>query len=190
MRDMDDPIRDARAGVAGVVLAAGAGTRFGMPKALARTPDGRPWVEIAAERLRAAGCSPVIVVLGAGLRDGVAEPAGVRAHEAQDGALPESRRGEFGDPRESVPAWAEVAVAEDWADGQSASLLAGLAAVAETEVDAVLITLVDLPGASPEAERRVLGALAGTASLARAVDSGRPAHPVLIGRDHWRRLAD
>ncbi|RIJ46286.1 nucleotidyltransferase family protein, partial [Clavibacter lycopersici] len=29
--------------IAGVVLAAGAGTRFGGPKALATHPDGTPW---------------------------------------------------------------------------------------------------------------------------------------------------
>ena len=95
-----------------------------------------------------------------------------------------------GDPRELVPGWAHAVVAEDWAEGMGASLRAGLDAVASaTLADAVLVTLVDLPSASPEAERRVLAAVDGTASLARAVDDGRPAHPVLIGRDHWAALA-
>ncbi|MFT3944187.1 MAG: NTP transferase domain-containing protein [Ancrocorticia sp.] len=53
----------------GVVLAAGAGTRFGGPKALARQPDGTPWLELAVRRLEAAGCSPILVVLGAASDD-------------------------------------------------------------------------------------------------------------------------
>ena len=50
--------------VAGVVLAAGAGSRFGGPKALAEL-DGERLVDRAARVLRAGGCDPVLVVLGA-----------------------------------------------------------------------------------------------------------------------------
>ena len=50
--------------VAGLLLAAGAGRRFGGPKALAEI-DGEPLVLRALKALRAAGCSPVRVVLGA-----------------------------------------------------------------------------------------------------------------------------
>jgi CTP:molybdopterin cytidylyltransferase MocA len=50
--------------VAGVVLAAGAGTRFGGPKALARL-DGERLVDRAVTTLRAGGCTPVLVVQGA-----------------------------------------------------------------------------------------------------------------------------
>lgn len=54
--------------VAGVVLAAGAGTRFGGPKALVEV-DGERLVDRAARVLRAGGCDPVVVVLGAVLVD-------------------------------------------------------------------------------------------------------------------------
>jgi nicotine blue oxidoreductase len=54
--------------VAGVVLAAGAGTRFGGPKALAEV-DGERLVDRAARVLRAGGCDLVLVVLGAALVD-------------------------------------------------------------------------------------------------------------------------
>lgn len=47
-------------GVTGIVLAAGAGTRFGGPKAL--VPG---WLDAACETLLAGGCERVIVVLGA-----------------------------------------------------------------------------------------------------------------------------
>lgn len=50
--------------VAGLVLAAGAGRRFGGPKALARL-DGVRLVDIAVRTLREGGCEPVLVVSGA-----------------------------------------------------------------------------------------------------------------------------
>ncbi|WP_316296356.1 NTP transferase domain-containing protein, partial [Clavibacter michiganensis] len=59
----DDGRPSAR--IAGVVLAAGAGTRYGGPKALATHPDGTPWLATAIRALADAGCSPVLVVLGA-----------------------------------------------------------------------------------------------------------------------------
>jgi CTP:molybdopterin cytidylyltransferase MocA len=128
-----------------------------MPKALARTPAGEPWVALATSRLLAGGCTEVVVVLGA-----MAETA---VH--------------------LVPPEATTVIARDWAEGQSASLRAGLEACG-TAVAAV-ITLVDLPDLNPLAVRRVLGA-PGSADLRRATYAGRPGHPVLIGRDHWDAL--
>ncbi|HET9344908.1 MAG TPA: nucleotidyltransferase family protein [Candidatus Limnocylindrales bacterium] len=49
--------------VAAVVLAAGAASRFGSPKALARL-DGRPILEHVLDAVREAGIGEVIVVLG------------------------------------------------------------------------------------------------------------------------------
>jgi len=49
---------------AGVVLAAGAGTRFGGPKALVRL-DGERLVDRAVSTLRAGGCGEIAVVQGA-----------------------------------------------------------------------------------------------------------------------------
>nr|WP_319461858.1 nucleotidyltransferase family protein [Micromonospora sp. RTP1Z1] len=51
--------------VAGLLLAAGAGRRFGRPKALVEL-DGEPLVRRAVRLLRAGGCAPVHVVVGAG----------------------------------------------------------------------------------------------------------------------------
>jgi molybdenum cofactor cytidylyltransferase len=53
-----------RARVAAIVLAAGASTRMGKPKALLRW-RGRTFVEHAIARARAVGCMPVVVVQGA-----------------------------------------------------------------------------------------------------------------------------
>lgn len=55
----------------GVLLAAGAGTRFGMPKVLAHQGD---WLRRAVDALVAGGCDDVVVVLGAAVVD-VPEPA-------------------------------------------------------------------------------------------------------------------
>jgi len=51
-------------GTAGLVLAAGAGTRFGQPKAPV-VVDGERMVDRAVRIMTEAGCAPVVVVLGA-----------------------------------------------------------------------------------------------------------------------------
>ncbi len=77
----------------------------------------------------------------------------------------------------------DVVVAEDWADGISASLRAGIAALAEA--DAVVLTLGDQPRVGSEAIEAVLAA----GAPARAVYDGAPGHPVLIGRDLFPEVA-
>lgn len=110
---------------AGLLLAAGAGRRFGSPKALATLPDGTGFLPRAVEALRAGGCAPLVVVLGAG-----AEQAAPLA-----GAV-------------------TVVVNDDWASGMGSSLRAGLAAL-PADVDAALVLLVDTPGIGAEAIARL-----------------------------------
>jgi CTP:molybdopterin cytidylyltransferase MocA len=50
-----------------VVLAAGAGTRFGEPKAGARLPSGVRFVDAVVESARSAAADPIVVVAPAGL---------------------------------------------------------------------------------------------------------------------------
>jgi CTP:molybdopterin cytidylyltransferase MocA len=158
--------------ISGIVLAAGAGTRHGGPKAL--VPG---WLDGATRLLLDAGCERVVVVLGAG------------ADEAR-GLLPS-------DPR------IEILAAAGWADGMGASLRAGLG---HATGDAVLITLVDLPGTPGSVVDRLLAAHAGRRdddtrdsskireglrdALRQATYGGRPGHPVLVGRHHWQTLSD
>ena len=142
---------------AGVVLAAGGGSRMGRPKALVRDPDGTSWLQRSIEVLREAGCDHVLVVLGAA------------ADEAE--AL--------------VPDGVRTVVADDWATGMAASLSTGLSALQHDDGEVALVMLVDLPDVGVEVARRVLGAADGPTSLARATYDGRPGHPVLMGRDHW-----
>lgn len=66
---------------AAVVLAAGASTRMGRPKALLRHRD-RSFVACAVELARAAGCAPIVVVSGAqSLADEPLAPALCVVHE-------------------------------------------------------------------------------------------------------------
>jgi CTP:molybdopterin cytidylyltransferase MocA len=132
----------------GLILAAGAGRRFGGRKQLAEI-DGRPMLEHAVRLLQGA-LDRVVVVLGAdaeAVRDGV-DLSG-----------------------------AEVVICPDWADGQSASLRCGLAAVAGAP--AVLIALGDQPFLAPAALRAILDGPPGAAAV-RATYDGRPGHPVLV----------
>lgn len=150
--------------VRGLVLAAGSGSRMGRPKALIRPrPDGPTLVERAVDVLVHGGCEEVTVVVGAAADEVVA---------VLDAASRE----------------VDVVRCENWSEGMGASLRAGLAAmVARAEVEAVLITLVDLPDVGPAVVRRVLAAAEGElrTQLSRAAYGGVPGHPTLIGRDHW-----
>jgi CTP:molybdopterin cytidylyltransferase MocA len=142
--------------VVGVLLAAGAGTRMGRPKALV-SDKGGSWLLRSCVTLRNGGCDDVVVVIGA------------QASRA---------RALLGD----LPV--VVVEATDWADGMSASLRAGLDHTAAGDADAALVHLVDLPDVGPQVVARLIEIVSADA-LARAVYEGQPGHPVLIGRDHW-----
>lgn len=109
-----------------MLLAAGAGLRFGGPKALAVLPDGTGFLAHAVLTLREGGCDPVVVVLGA-----AAEQARTLVRDVQ------------------------VVVNDDWATGMGSSLRRGLAAL-DAEVDAAVVLLVDTPGIGSAAVARLL----------------------------------
>jgi CTP:molybdopterin cytidylyltransferase MocA len=75
-------------------------------------------------------------------------------------------------------------VAGDWADGQSASLRAGLAALGD--VDSVLVLLGDQPFLTREAIEAVLAAPPPT----RATYGGAPGHPVVLDRPLIARASE
>lgn len=145
--------------VAGLVLAAGAGTRFGRPKAIVVDGDGEPWVRRVVSAL-SPQVADVVVVLGAG------------ADEA----------------RPLVPDRARFVVAERWADGVSASLRAGLESLMEADLDAVLVALVDQPDLPATVVEALLGPPTDARTLRRMTFAGQPGHPVLIGRSYWSAL--
>lgn len=67
---------------AGVLLAAGAGVRYGMPKVLAAQGE---WLRAAVAALFGGGCADVVVVLGAAVVDVPAPARAVVADDWQDG---------------------------------------------------------------------------------------------------------
>ena len=148
-----------RGRVAGVLLAAGAGTRFGMPKVLAEQGD---WLRAAVDAL--------------GRR--------VDATTWWWSWAPRSS---------TCPPPARAVVAEDWATGMSASVRAGLAAVARCRSG----------GAAPRRHprrrrrrrrarprrRRVVGLGAGAGGLRRAARSPRRDRAAALGGAVGRRCA-
>jgi CTP:molybdopterin cytidylyltransferase MocA len=137
--------------VAGVVLAAGAGRRFGMPKALVRVGE-RNLLERAIATLCEAGCDRVVVVLGA---------------QADDVRRTVSLRG------------VTVVVNEEWAAGMSTSLRAALRACSGDA--AAVVLLVDQPGVPAVAVRRLVDAWRdGEHSAVAATYGGELRNPVLF----------
>jgi CTP:molybdopterin cytidylyltransferase MocA len=53
--------------VAVVIVGAGAGTRFGAPKATATLPDGRRFLDVVAETAMHAGLDPIVAVVPPGV---------------------------------------------------------------------------------------------------------------------------
>jgi CTP:molybdopterin cytidylyltransferase MocA len=114
---------------AAVVLAAGAGRRFGGIKQLHRV-SGRSMLELVLDAVASSGVECRVVVLGAHAEAIMAE---VDLH----GALP--------------------VTSDRWSEGQAASLIDGLSALPDEVTEAVVV-LGDGPGLTPEAIRRVLAA--------------------------------
>jgi molybdenum cofactor cytidylyltransferase len=146
--------------IGGLVLAAGAGTRFGGRKQLAEL-EGRPLLEHALRAMTAAPVGRVVVVLGALVEEVTTT---VDLHGA------------------------EPCPCERWDEGQAASLACGLAELADCE--AVVVTLGDQPRMSPDAIRRVINARGSGAAAVRATYRGAPGHPVLLERDLFESFRD
>lgn len=165
----DAPSRSAPPPTTGLLLAAGAGRRYGTPKALVDTGDG-PWVLRAVQVLLEGGCPEVLVVTGAAADEVEALVAGA------------------GEPR------AVTTRCGTWRQGMGESLRSGLTTLATRGRGVprrALVHLVDLPDVGPEVVRRVLASTtAAEAALARACYRSRPGHPVLLGRDHWQAVLD
>ncbi len=145
--------------ITGVLLAAGSGRRYGMPKALVDTGSG-PWVLRALKTL--APCPRRLVVVGASADEVAALlPTGVPVlvNDAHDSGMGSSLH------------------------------LALDTLLRDPDVDAAMVMLVDLPDVPVAAVARVAAVPADRAAarsaLVRSGYHGRPGHPVLLGRDHF-----
>ena len=146
--------------IGGLVLAAGAGTRFGGIKQLADF-NGRPLLEHALLAMAESPVDRVVVVLGSGADE-------VQANVDLHGAEPR--------------------ICSRWEEGQSASLACGIEGLADC--DALVVILGDQPRLSPDAIRRVIAARADGAQAVRATYRGDPGHPVLLERELFERMRD
>ncbi|MGC4115739.1 MAG: NTP transferase domain-containing protein [Myxococcales bacterium] len=136
----------------GVVLAAGASSRMGRPKALLRDESGRTFLERVVGTLRAGGCRAVIVVGGRHVR-GIAQ-------ELPEGAL--------------------LVRNARWEEGQLSSAQAGLRAALELGASVAVVHLVDQPLVRPADVANVLASMAEGADLAIATHRREQGHPIAL----------
>jgi molybdenum cofactor cytidylyltransferase len=123
--------------IAGLILAAGAGTRFGEESKLLAPLDGHPLVEYAIRaQCDVEELERIVIVLGA------------RAAELCDQL-------DFGR--------AQPVVCEDWHTGQAASLRCGLRAL--EGADKVIVTLGDAPLVTPAVISRFIDEPGGTRAV-------------------------
>ncbi len=136
------------AGLVGILLAAGASTRFRADKLLHPLPAGLPIAVASLRNLRAALPRVIAVV----------RPGTARLEQLlrADGA--------------------EIAVCERAADGMGASLGQGIRAA--PDADAWIIALADMPFIRPQTIRLVAERLAAGAALAAPRWRGERGHPV------------
>ena len=150
--------------VVAVVLAAGAGSRFGSAKQLAPL-DGRPLLQHPLDAIARAGLGDVVVVLGTDA-SAIEEAITWRGERRRINERPQ--------------------------DGLASSLRVGLDAAAEDrDVEAVLIVLGDQPALEPEVIAAVLSRAATSSHpiiRVRYADDSAP-NPVLVRRSAWALAA-
>jgi CTP:molybdopterin cytidylyltransferase MocA len=149
----------AATGVSAIVLAAGAGSRFGGGKLLAPF-RGRSLIEFSLANLADAPVDETVVVVG---NDAERLRAACEPYRA--------------------------AVVENpgWAQGQSTSVRVGLEALGPEALAAVVL-LADQPLVGAGAVRRLVEAFEEGAEVAVATYGGRPRNPVLFSRGVWPML--
>ncbi len=150
-----------RSAVAGVLLAAGEGSRFGRPKALVEL-DGRTLAERGVTMLRAGGADPVLLVTGAAQVELGPE------HRARIVYNGEWRTGMGSSLRAALRVLAEEAGPD-----------------AGPDVGAAVVALADQPLVGAEAVGRLIAAYQDGAGVAVACYGGQPRNPVLLAREHW-----
>jgi CTP:molybdopterin cytidylyltransferase MocA len=148
-------------GVAGILLAAGAGRRLGVAKALVEF-DGQTLTERGAGVLADGGCDPVLVVVGAA------------ANEVR-------RVSSLGD--------AVVVMNDGWRHGMGGSVRVGLAEAERHSSKAVVVMPVDQPLVTPALISRLIAAWRDNALAAVATYRGELGTPVVLDRSLWTDVA-
>ena len=152
--------------VAGVLLAAGEGSRFGRPKALVEL-DGQTLAERGVNLLRAGGTDPILVVTGA---------ARVRLSGIRTVYNEQWRTGMGSSLRAALLALTAADPPEAGERDRAAP---------PPDVGAVVVALADQPLVGAAAVARLIAAYRAGATVAVAAYHGQPRNPVLLAREHW-----
>ena len=164
--------------VAGVLLAAGQGSRFGQPKALVEL-DGQTLAERGVRMLRAGGADPILIVTGA---TPVVLALADQVHTVYNG---EWRTGMGSSLRAALRALSEAGQPDDAVLPPDDAVLPPDDAVLPPDVAAVVVALADQPLVGAGAVARLIAAHRAGASVAVAAYQGQPRNPVLLAREHW-----
>ena len=164
--------------VAGVLLAAGQGSRFGQPKALVEL-DGQTLAERGVHMLQAGGADPILIVTGAA--PVVLAPAD-QVHTVYNG---EWRTGMGSSLRAALRALSQAGQSADTVLPPADTVLSLADTVLPPDVAAVVVALADQPLVGPGAVARLIAAHRAGASVAVATYQGQPRNPVLLAREHW-----
>ncbi len=149
----------ASSGVWAVVLAAGAGSRFGGGKLLAEF-RGRPLIEHSLIPLSASPVEETLAVAGS-------DDEELRSICERHGA--------------------KVVVNPDWMEGQSTSVRAGIESCGP-RARAAMVLLGDQPLVGAGALERLVGAFERGAKVAVATYGGKRRNPALFAREVWPTL--
>jgi molybdenum cofactor cytidylyltransferase len=148
--------------IAGIILAAGEGRRFGECKALAKL-DGITFLEAVALRLKEIGCKPVIAVGG----------------HYPDDIIDEAARLNI-----------DCVINSEWKQGQFSSLKTGLSLL-ENDICAAFITLVDHPFVQPETYRLLREAISKfPGKIIIPVYNRKRGHPIAVPQPIIRQIIE
>lgn len=127
--------------IGAILLAAGGSSRFGRPKQLVEF-EGKTLIRRGAETLANSTCDPIVVVLGAEIERSAMQIADFSVCSR---------------------------INENWQDGMSTSIIAGLNFLLEIEpdLDAVIITLCDQP-------------LVSTGEINRLIETYQDSHAAIV----------
>jgi molybdenum cofactor cytidylyltransferase len=144
--------------IAAVVLAAGASTRLGEPKQLA-TLAGETLLERAVRTARDAGCSPIVVVLGAAYVD-------ILAYSKLGDAVP--------------------VINDEWREGMASSIRLGVRTLGLVAKDAegVLLMTCDQPAVTAQH----LGLVMATQEVKASSYAGRNGVPAYFPKKYFNEL--
>jgi CTP:molybdopterin cytidylyltransferase MocA len=164
--------------VAGVLLAAGEGSRFGQPKALVEL-NGQTLAERGVNLLRSGGADPILVVVGA---------APVELDGTHTVYNAQWRTGMGSSLRAALQALADSSSDAGVGTGTGSDAGAATGIGFGRDVGAVVVALADQPLVGAEAVARLIAAYRDGATVAVAAYDGQARNPVLLARECWAEV--